>query len=84
MAGVTSDDERVIEHPGNIELPKPQAIELGSVMPDLTGYPKRLLLSLFKLEEITVYIKGEGYVIKQDPPPGTRIKKGIKIILELE
>lgn len=84
MTGVTSDNEKIITHPGNIELPLPEAVEFGSIMPDLTGIPKRLLLSLFKIEEITVYMKGEGYVIRQDPPPGTRITKGMKVILEFE
>ncbi|MBN2441604.1 MAG: transpeptidase family protein [Spirochaetales bacterium] len=84
MTGVTSDNERIIQHPGDIRLSIPAAIELGSTMPDLTGYPKRLLLSLFKRKEITVNIKGEGYVKRQNPPPGTEIVTGMKITLELE
>lgn len=84
MTGVTSDNEKIIQHPGNIELPIPETIEFGSIIPDLTGIPKRLLLSLFKMAEITVYMKGEGYVVRQDPPPGTKITRGMKIILEFE
>ncbi|MBN2532499.1 MAG: transpeptidase family protein [Spirochaetales bacterium] len=84
MSGISSDYEKIIEHPGNIELPIPNAIELGSTMPDLTGIPKRLLLKLFKIEDITVYMKGEGYVVRQDPAPGTEITKGMKITLEFE
>jgi cell division protein FtsI (penicillin-binding protein 3) len=79
-----TSENTIIKHTGNVELPVPQKIEIGSVMPDLTGTPKRLLLSLFQRQDISVSIQGEGYVVRQQPSPGTVIQKNMKIILELE
>ena len=53
-------------------------------MPDLTGTPKKLLLPLLLREDLSVTIRGSGFVVKQDPPPGTRIEKGARILLELK
>jgi cell division protein FtsI (penicillin-binding protein 3) len=52
-------------------------------MPDLTGVPKKLLLPLLLRTDISVTINGSGYVASQDPPAGTRIEKGMTILLEL-
>ncbi|HEB10217.1 MAG TPA: PASTA domain-containing protein, partial [Spirochaetales bacterium] len=53
-------------------------------MPDLTGTPKRLLLPLLNQSDIIVRILGQGYVARQSPAPGTDLKKGMTIVLELE
>jgi cell division protein FtsI (penicillin-binding protein 3) len=53
-------------------------------MPDLTGVSKKLLLPLLLRQDIAVEIRGSGYVVRQDPLPGTRIESGTKIILELK
>ena len=56
----------------------------GENLPDLTGLSKREILPLIALPEISVTINGEGWVVKQDPEPGTPISKGMTIRLELE
>jgi cell division protein FtsI (penicillin-binding protein 3) len=59
------------------------AMQAGSAMPDLRGMPKKLLLPLLLRKDLEVTINGSGYVVSQDPPPGTLIQDGMKIDLEL-
>jgi len=42
-------------------------------MPDLTGTPKKLLLPLLLRQDISVTLKGSGFVVHQEPPPGTKV-----------
>lgn len=69
--------------PAAVALPRIAAVEIGEVMPDLRGAPKRLLMPLLARKDITVTIKGEGYVVAQSPEPGTAVKAGTEIVLEL-
>ena len=64
--------------------PPPGRWKSVRVMPDLTGTPLKLLLPLLLRNDISVIIKGSGFVAKQDPPPGTQIVNGAKIVLELQ
>jgi cell division protein FtsI (penicillin-binding protein 3) len=75
--------ESIYTLPARIQVPKPQELVVGRELPDLTGLPKR---SLYVLVEagLDVVFNGQGYVVKQDPPPGTKIEKGMKITLTLE
>ncbi|MBN1410605.1 MAG: PASTA domain-containing protein [Spirochaetales bacterium] len=81
---INTDQTTTIEHSGEVKIIKPENIEIGQKMPDLTGTPKKLLLPLFKRQDITIIINGEGYVVSQQPLPGIIIKKGMKIVLELK
>jgi cell division protein FtsI (penicillin-binding protein 3) len=56
----------------------------GSPMPDLRGTPKKLLLPLLVRQDLDVSIRGSGYVVSQEPAPGTRLQPGMKIGLELK
>jgi cell division protein FtsI (penicillin-binding protein 3) len=58
-------------------------VTVGAPMPDLRGTPKKLLLPLLLRSDLFVTINGSGYVVSQQPPPGTRIQAGQKIGLEL-
>jgi cell division protein FtsI (penicillin-binding protein 3) len=80
---ILQDKDKVIAHGGELQLKKPQRIKIGSSLPDLHGLPKRQLLPLFEAG-IQVYIEGEGYVVSQDPPAGTPVKKGMKVYLKLQ
>jgi cell division protein FtsI (penicillin-binding protein 3) len=82
--GIPRQGTSTMAHSGEIEVKLPKSIEIGSVMPDLTGTAKKLLLPLLLRDDITVTIEGSGYVERQSPPPGTKIEKGMKIVLELE
>ena len=66
-----------------VSRPSGTGMEIGSAMPDLRGNPKKLLLPLLLRKNLAVTINGSGYVVTQDPPPGTRIQEGMKIDLEL-
>ncbi len=78
------DTENVIEHSGIIKLNSSEALVPGENIPNLIGLSKREILPLISLPDISVNIKGEGWVIRQDPAPGTKIKKGMTITLELK
>ncbi len=69
---------------GEISVAVPRRAEIGEVMPDLAGTPKKLLLGLLLRDDIAVTLRGSGIVVRQQPPPGTRIGKGTAIVLELE
>lgn len=59
-------------------------LTLESTIPDLTGYPKRLLLPLFQEERVRLRITGTGWVVRQSPSPGTKITDNMLLTLELE
>jgi cell division protein FtsI (penicillin-binding protein 3) len=84
MLGIARGRDIVIE-----SEPSPQAGILepdtkGSIMPDLMGTPKRLLLGLLERDDIKLSISGDGYVVEQQPAPGTQLKPGDEIRLRLE
>ncbi len=80
---ILQNKDNVVAHAGELQLKKPQQITIGAVLPDLRGLPKRQLLALFEAG-IQVRIEGDGYVISQDPPAGTPVKKGMKVYLRLQ
>lgn len=82
--GIQRDDDLIVEHSGEIRIRLPEKITVGSLMPDLTGIPKRLLLPLLRQDHFDVQIVGNGYVVDQYPRPGNQITSGIIIELKLE
>ena len=82
--GVPRSGDTVFEHPGSIRILLPEQVHVDSEMPELLGMPKRLLLPLFQQGDFEVHMSGEGYVVAQDPPPGTPLKPGMVITLYLE
>ncbi|RPJ05392.1 MAG: PASTA domain-containing protein, partial [Spirochaetaceae bacterium] len=69
--------------PAEIKIPVPESIKIGTSMPDLSGLPKRYLAPLFETG-LDVLLEGDGYVVSQNPPPGTTLRKGMKISLILQ
>jgi len=82
--GIPREGTRTLTRPGAVEVPVPRQVEIGTVMPNLIGMPKRLILPLLVRRDISVTITGSGYVVKQDPAPGAAIQSGMKILLELK
>jgi cell division protein FtsI (penicillin-binding protein 3) len=74
----------IVSHPGEVSVAVPRGAEIGEVMPDLAGTPKKLLLGLLLRDDIAVTLRGSGVVVRQSPPPGTPVQKGTAIVLELE
>ena len=73
-----------VRHSGIIPVPPNRPVNIGQIMPNLTGISKRMLMALLERKDITVLIQGNGYVSRQHPAPGTPIEKGSTIELWLE
>ncbi|HUI71395.1 MAG TPA: penicillin-binding protein [Spirochaetia bacterium] len=84
ILGIPREGTRAVKAPSDVSVTIPRQAEVSSVMPDLMGMPKRLLLPLLLRKDISVSIRGSGFVAKQDPPAGTPIRPGMKITLELK
>lgn len=84
ITDVPRGDSPVVAHPGTVRIPAAAPVTIGDTMPDLTGTPKRLLLPLLGRKDIQVRLEGEGYVVKQSPAPGSPVKPGTQIDLELK
>jgi len=83
LYGAPRGSTPVVTHSGRIILPQVGTLSLGSVMPDLTGVPKRLLTSLLTQDDFAVEIEGDGYVYDQDPAAGSALHLGQTIRLKL-
>ena len=81
---IDRENSPLITHSNVVSLPQQQEAQIGSQMPDLTGYPKQALIPLLARKDIMVTVTGNGYVKTQDPVPGTTVTPGMKISLTLE
>lgn len=82
--GMQRDRAISINHPGKITIPQDRPVAIATYMPDLTGYPKRLLTPLLSRTDLQITIKGDGWVVSQNPPPGTPVTENMAIELTLE
>ncbi|MBN1835427.1 MAG: transpeptidase family protein [Spirochaetales bacterium] len=86
--GIPTEEERVVEHPGQVEITLPEGhdgpLEAGTPMPELIGLAKRQLLPLLREGGLEVRVLGEGHVVAQDPPAGTPLSAGMTVTLRLE
>ncbi|MGI5174566.1 transpeptidase family protein [Treponema sp. OMZ 840] len=71
-------------HSGYIRLESNSIPAIGEKLPDFTGTPKKLLTPLLMNENVNIIIRGEGWVVGQNPPAGTPVTKGMTIELTLE
>ncbi len=76
--------ETVYYHEGIVRIHGLPPIVFGDTVPDFTGYSKRQLLPLLDIDDLRVTISGSGWVVRQDPAAGTPLKRGMKLLLELE
>jgi cell division protein FtsI (penicillin-binding protein 3) len=82
--GIQTDDTRVAQHSGRISVSVPTLPAFNETVPSLVGLPKRTLLPLVGAEGLTVRLYGSGWVVSQDPEPGTELRSGMTIDLYLE
>jgi cell division protein FtsI (penicillin-binding protein 3) len=82
--GIPTGADEVLEHSGRVRVSTPELPDIEDTVPDLTGLPKRSLLPLLDNESFDVRIEGSGWVVAQDPPPGTPIEPNMTIRVELE
>jgi cell division protein FtsI (penicillin-binding protein 3) len=82
--GIPVGGNRVVSHPGTVRITRPEPEPLGEVLPDLTGYSKRMLLPYLTREGMSWSVNGEGWVVFQFPPPGTPIEPGMSVYVVLE
>lgn len=82
--GIGRSRSTSILHTGIIPVQKNSPVEIGSVMPDLTGVSKRMLTGLLARKDLIILIEGDGYVTSQTPQAGTQVEQGMTIELRLE
>ena len=78
----TGDGE--VTHAGTVRIAGLPTVTIGDAVPDFTGYSKRQLLPLLDIDELNVIISGSGWVVGQEPAAGTRVARGMRLLLELE
>jgi len=82
--GIPRGRNPIVQHPGSINLTEELLPSVDTRVPDFYGLAKKTLLPLLLRDDIRVEISGEGWVMRQSPPPGTPVVPGMIIELELE
>ena len=82
--GLPVDGDTSIGQPGRVTVQPVILPELGETVPDYTGLPKRALLPLLTRTDLAVTLSGYGWVVSQDPLPGTPFSPDMALRLELE
>lgn len=82
--GLYRESAASLAHSGLISVPAGSLPEIVNVLPDFTGIPKRNLTALLTHDKLNVVIKGDGYVVAQNPPAGTPVTEGMTIEFYLE
>ena len=73
-----------IQLPATISFPIDRLPALDDIVPDFSGISKRTLIPLLFRDDVHTEIYGDGWVVRQSPPPGTPLAENTVLILELE
>lgn len=84
LRGLPRQGEDVLSHPGSATVTPSAPLVVGDTLPDLHGLSKRALLPLLAKPGLTVELKGEGWVVRQTPAPGTPLTEGTVVTVELQ
>ena len=84
LRGLPKQGESAVVHSGSATLDLPVPLVIGNTLPDLTGLSKRSLLPLLDKAGLRVEIRGDGWVVRQTPPPGTPLTEGPVVTVDLE
>ena len=82
--GLSREGAASLAHSGRVSFNSGILPEIGGLVPDYTGVPKRLLTSLLTRTDLQISVFGDGYVVSQNPPPGTPITENMAIEFYLE
>lgn len=82
--GIPRSDEEIETHDGRIAVALPALPEFSRTVPNLMGLPKRSLLPLIDADGLEIVINGSGWVVDQDPPAGSPLRRGMTITVDLE
>ena len=82
--GIPRGRNPLVGHSGRIDITEETLPALGAHVPSYIGLSKKTLLPLLLLSDITVEIRGDGWVRRQSPPPGTPLSPDTVIELTLE
>ena len=82
--GLSRESAASLAHSGLISVPAGSLPEIVNFLPDFTGIPKRSLTALLTHDKLNIVIKGDGYVVAQNPPAGTPVTEGMTIEFYLE
>lgn len=82
--GLFRDAAESFSHSGKVVINTGVLPEIKDFLPDYTGVPKRLLLNALTRGDLQIKIFGEGYVVSQNPPPGTPVTENMSIEFYLE
>jgi cell division protein FtsI (penicillin-binding protein 3) len=82
--GIPRGRNAQVDHSGNVTLPLLDIPRVDTTVPDFSGYSKRQILPLLLRDDLVIEMEGDGWVKRQDPPPGTPLRNGMTIRLELE
>lgn len=73
-----------ITHTGEVTIPLSGILTIKDTIPDFTGVSKRDLAPLLLRDDLRLDIRGEGWVVRQTPPPLSPFQSGMTITLYLE
>lgn len=82
--GINRDNAASLEHSGKFSLGEIKPLKISKTVPDFKGHSKRDLLPLLNMTDIKIVIDGEGWVVDQNPEPGTPVTENMTIELFLE
>ena len=81
-AGLAEEKPQTIQELAGAAAP-PLAPEGGLTAPDVTGLSARQALAVFARLGLTARLSGTGFVVSQDPPPGSAVRTGDSTTLRL-
>ena len=84
ILGLNLENSRKFIHTGNIRLTNPQLVVEKGIMPDLTGYSKRIVMDYLEKNSLLGNLNGNGWVILQFPPVGTEITENMTVYVDMK
>jgi cell division protein FtsI (penicillin-binding protein 3) len=73
-----------LTHSSSVVITADRPLRIDGQVPDFSGLAKRSVLPFLLRDDLHIEIRGDGWVRRQSPPPGTPITEDTVIILELE